>query len=620
MPRITNPGDIATGPGKAVSTDTDELVLKSYAGGAGAGAYIPPGETTPRSGYPALPCRACGGGAGGGGGTGTAGSVEDTVLTVGDPTLHPGWSGVTPDYATLGEAVAAAGALMDPAGGLAGRNVRIWVIGPTLEPQANLPIVIPTDGLIIEGAPWTNDGGPPPAVEIAWDSPGYLFNIDGHNDLIFRNLSFNNVYAGIVTDTSPYRRAIFVNLTTPSSNVIVENCRSKGNIVQGFILTETDLVNWTVVDNLADTRIYGVSTTGGGTLFTPAVFGRLDHCNISHNQFTYQGTSSPFDGVYAYDDTFGESSDINVVEENTFTGYRHGVNVFGNANVIDNNFVQESIEEGIITLGVLNRVLKNGLLECYQDPSPKTGITIAGNSNVCRENIVSLFGDVSTDAAIQVTGGANNIVSDNDTVQSSGGINLVAGGTTAGGNQCRRLNVGADDCVVQGNEIDGDAIWTPDADNCVIGNNKITGDLVIVETSLRHTIEGNSVEGNMMVNSAYHTILGNIVRGALGLILNIPATDCTISGNRVSNFLQVAGFGCTISGNIVMKAIDVQGINCTITGNKCDILLNSNGGAPPAGVTIVGNRYMDSGAILPAGSPEFLNIPNNSTPDSVGNV
>jgi len=568
MPRKTNPGDITTGPGKTVSSDTDELVLRSYAGGAGEGAHIPPGGGMPRAGYPALPCRACGGAGGSGGSIGGGGSVEDTVLTVGDPTLHPGWTGVTPDYATLGEAVAAAGALMDPQADAAGRNVRIWVIGPTLEPTGSVPITIPTDGLIIEGAAWTNDGGPPPAVEITWRGGNVpLFDIDGHSDLIFRNLSFNSDRDGVSTPIPPFSRVVFRNSSvTTSSNVVVDNCRSKGPSAHGFILSDTDIINWTVVNNQANTGSFGISTTNGGSLLHPPIYGRMGNCNITRNRFTIEGSAyQHFDGVMAYDVNLVQQSDLNVIGENTFTGYRHSVNVLGNGNTIDNNFCQESEEEAIITRGVINRVLKNGLLNCYSDPSPKTGISITGNSNVCRENIVGLDGDIPGDIPILVTGGDRNTVCDNDALQSNGEINLLTDESIAEGNHCAGFILSGNACIAQGNWVDGDFTLTGAPNRCTIGDNEIGGDFTIPADSGLHTITGNYIVGDILSQGSRCTVTGNIVGGGFDTGLG---QEWEITGNKFMDGVIVQGDDCVIGDNEIQVGLAVTGDKATVSGNR----------------------------------------------------
>ena len=142
------------------------------------------------------------------------------------------WSNFSPHFTSLYEAVEYANEMMNPSsGGRAYQNVRIRVVGRTHEPTARLPIVIKTDGLIIEGNPFYNEN---PAVavtsEISWGaSPNVssLIDINGHSDLVFRNLSFRSngtVYNALCT------ASVFVCNAGSPSKVTIDNCRSVGFI------------------------------------------------------------------------------------------------------------------------------------------------------------------------------------------------------------------------------------------------------------------------------------------------------------------------------------------------------------------------------------------------------
>ena len=91
---------------------------------------------------------------------------------------------VEPWFPTLAKAVAYVSEMMDPDSGDPSRSMKIKVVGNT--PETETPIVIKTDGLIIEGmGVGPDDAG----IQIQWTS-GPLFDLNGHKGLEFRGLTF----------------------------------------------------------------------------------------------------------------------------------------------------------------------------------------------------------------------------------------------------------------------------------------------------------------------------------------------------------------------------------------------------------------------------------------------
>jgi hypothetical protein len=81
-----------------------------------------------------------------------------------------------PHFENLATAIAYANEIMTPEGAssYSGPNLRIQVVGSTLEPLASVPIQIETDGLVIEGSPRVSTlaGTPqPPLIQWFSDTP-----------------------------------------------------------------------------------------------------------------------------------------------------------------------------------------------------------------------------------------------------------------------------------------------------------------------------------------------------------------------------------------------------------------------------------------------------------------
>lgn len=665
MPRITNPGDISAGPGKAVSTDMDVLVLNNYAGGSGAGAFIPPGETTPRDGYPALPCRACGG-AGGGVVPGPAGSVEETILTVGLPNANPAWAGFIPHFTTLADAIDAANTLMSAdGGGNPGRAVRILVVGPTVETA--VPIQIQVDGLIIEGFPdlYGNNGA------ITWQADAPLIDLDGHDDLVFRDLLFEwNGVTPPPIPPGPFRLLFTSTSSSTISRLTIDNCRCDGE-VQGFLGPD-------------------LSGTAGG----------FEACHITRNyarqllEFAIASlsiTHPPFQGCVIRDNYFqsltpstllipaitlfgaGPSSNSTTIEGNLIAGFAQGISTVvapsqAGTLVVANNVIGTTEMEAIYIEGNGNKVFGNSLFNVHTSAVLPGGIYVDGSNNVVDSNFVILDGNGT---AIEIgPSGENNVCSQNDVTQDSDGeivvrgaisvvtenkakdlksyggnstvsMNLVSPGggmaihgvesTIIGNNVADGILLAANYCTLTGNHVSVDVIVTGAATRCTIGDNKISGDINIQPDSARHVIEGNIVEGDMWVNSSNQAISGNIVRGASGIILAPAATDactitgnkvltdiqsggneCTISGNRVSNNLAVNGNENLVTGNWVYNNLVVGGTDCTIEANKADLLI-LNGTRATVGDNKVESIVGNAPACTVSGNWVLANITMNGT-------
>jgi len=143
----------------------------------------------------------------------------------------------TPHFETLGEAVAYASEIMLPSttASLVGPAARIRVVGGTVE-TGTIPIT--TDGLVIEGSPRV-EGEPAEdpidfAVSLDAASNGPLFDLGGHSDLAFRDLSF-------YFQAGSQNRYVFTSTVQSSQSFVdrvhVENCRVFGD-AHGFVFSD----------------------------------------------------------------------------------------------------------------------------------------------------------------------------------------------------------------------------------------------------------------------------------------------------------------------------------------------------------------------------------------------
>lgn len=89
-------------------------------------------------------------------------------------------------FLTVSEAFAAIDVWVNetPFNTIAGYRVR--VVGPVTEVPTDLPLVVPVDGMIIEGVPLTPSAED--HVGIAWSGDEYLFDVTGRTNVVFRDL------------------------------------------------------------------------------------------------------------------------------------------------------------------------------------------------------------------------------------------------------------------------------------------------------------------------------------------------------------------------------------------------------------------------------------------------
>jgi hypothetical protein len=188
-------------------------------------------------------------------------------------------------FDTLSGAIAAIDVMNNDSAGSYNRAWRIKVIGNVLESSTALPIAIPTDGLIIEGAPHSDH-------RLVWgidnaDYQGALFDMNGKSGLVWRDLHIHHddsaatpqaVISRVVWDeatvgavggwlfqnvtitaaiASTLHSFLYVSGSTSATNIRVEDCNWSGASEFGIHISEPSRV-W-----ITQTELVGTETQAG---------------------------------------------------------------------------------------------------------------------------------------------------------------------------------------------------------------------------------------------------------------------------------------------------------------------------------------------------------------------
>lgn len=505
------------------------------------------------------------------------------------------WAAFKPHFKTLYEAVEYANELMNPdSGGRAYQNIRIRVVGRTQEPTVRLPIVIRTDGLVIEGSPFY-DSNPAVAVtsEISWGArPNItdLIDINGHSDLVFRNLSFrSNQQASNAACTA----AVFTSTGDPSA-VVIDNCRVSGFVnyfvnlnavtsASGFKITNNTVMSFDAKTGTAS-GVSAIAAPAGANLPMPPILGFV----ISGNYFnsatddTRRGYGVNIRSVasVALPTEFMDTLQINdgiVIGDNVFNDFTTAIWATTQHGEISNNVVNRTLFEGFITAGGWS-IRNNRLIDIHHGGATSPTVLTANRTGILQFTYQRVAGgvydmaifpavitgnrveldhdvhmDVATDKAIVVLGSPNVLA----------GFTLIRSGTAQAGafNQIR-LDAGASsitDYYVGGTvtftnnspvgvsteklviiAYNGSTKWatvaniwgtTPDVTSNFRIDRLNRGSGEIVENN--HA--GYAANGQSMLN------LSNI---------RVNASDAKVSNNNCAS-MEVWGTDCNISGNIV---------------------------------------------------------------------
>lgn len=546
-----------------------------------------------------------------------------------------------PHFITLEEAVNYVNEISNPAffapTSNIGRFFRIRVVGRTQETDGNMPIVVQTDGLMIEGVNSRIDanGVGENRISIEWGGDQCLLDFNGHDDCVVRNVSF--LYAGgSAAAPATVLRSVFTNLndSTQVDRLVLDHCNVE--VVDGvaddlslqcFLEAEDGAFGFCTITNNSATGLRDGAILDGGrwVLFS----------TIENNVFSGTTTRDKKGGILLTHAT----STHNTIHKNDIQSVLIGIVADGSHNTITNNLIGSTEQEGI------------------QFGGPHTTIRSNNLTNIHVAFALARQGIVGTALAV------DSVVVDNDVE-----LNAATAGTFPGDLGSQGIVV-VDDVVVAWNTTDDGGITA--GDNCEVRGNHITG---AVSVGIRTLLDGNHISDFVLATGAFGRLRGNTIANQLRcsggdvwvsdnelngqieignndrLIDNklsteniirlstiaAPLDDVTIRGNQgILNFTaeledsdfsgnhcsgavdlveaaagngdnhvvantvggdMTTGAASTVTGNTTVGALTV-GANCTVTGNKGTTLICNSAGSTFSGNNLSGNLTLGSGAV-----------------------
>jgi len=488
--------------------------------------------------------------------------------------------GMMPHFTNLADAVAYLGETMDPTDGDNGQSRRILVVGHTDEDSSKLPIVMPADGIVIEGASRRMDGGAAPPnspTQIRWDSDGPLFDLNGKNDLVFRNLPILYKAGAGVLDAFP-GRIVFDN----TGGDICRRC-----VIENLHVTTADLrlhgfMHMVGASNGMEDSVIrdnNIVTTDFG-IFVNTTASEFDNNIIQGNRLTNVGaqqgvTFGLFDGISVLG---AGTDDNNQYVDNLSTGFERAFYLTGSYPQLVRNRISATREVAIqiAGTGVSAAVIRDNVLTSVHTAAPslpeRRAIWIeTGTGNVVADNHIDMDIGLAADRAI-FTSTADNIVRGNRVENSI----EVSSTNQVSENQVSENVVTAANSRVHGNKIDGTLATGSD---CEVTGNVVTGavtfqaDTIVSDNDFSSDATGLSARvhwhnnriGGDLDSSADSEITGNNVIGAY---LGAGATGCIIADNRIGGAATLDD-NCEVTGNKIAGVLTGSAA-CVITSNEVD--------------------------------------------------
>jgi hypothetical protein len=474
-------------------------------------------------------------------------------ITVGQHVGKPG----TVHFDTLGEAFAYIGETAEPPSGTSGRSWRIQVVGYTNE--AGAPIVVPTDGIIVEGAAIRRAGGPGTQTTVRWSATTALFDLNGRKDLVFENLAFEYQNTGQPDNTSGLQ-AVFANDRSTVGGLTVErltvrNCRLKGNTrANGFFVLGSP------TSGMVDSRIENCEAEVSDFFFVSTQI--IQRCTFSGNRVIKDSASQMPDSFIAGFLVFASFIEDNQFLDNviSFPGdpgfFERGIAL--NTTIatptrsrIERNQMSATVEIGIHLEGAgtggdviranrLNSVHTSGSFSYGQ--TDKIGIWVEGAAAidvVVEDNAVTISGvTANSDRGVLVVGDRASVMRNETDARIE-----VGDESELGHNQCPYSTTGVRTMAHQNRVSTGASFgnFNTITDNrlgdvagmgfgCIFEGNVVTAGKVPVVTDC--VLVGNKISVLNTAAPAYRVVLrDNVIVGGTGAGLRI--FHSTISGNRV---------------------------------------------------------------------------------------
>jgi hypothetical protein len=575
-------------------------------------------------------------------------NLRDTILVGAPSGGQPNFSGSHPHFEELADAVAYANEIMlyretsgfDGTNLVGDRTLTIKVVGPTNESASKLPIVFKAGGIVIEGTVrydgnhtigggGTRNQGP----TVAWDSDNALFDLNGQDGLIFRNLLLEFRDTGQAAPTGLDRVAFIC--SGDSSHIRIENVHlvnfleTNGtahlNMAQGFVYCwQGSQRNWVIRDCVAGVTEVGIGFAGletaGSSVTTvtdmliennylSSVWTAGDLTTVDPNRII--GLNGAFHGVGLEPEPYGGivfatvsgGSEIHVRGNHieNFAGFGIFDNGNSNTQYRDNKFTltgDVAIYTGASWLayapaasGVF--ITGNKAVDAHELPSSAGG---AGRQDQTEIGVIagSGYANLASPQAIHVDAGSEVIVAGNQCDTHAAGARdidiYVASGSTL---------VLANNTCQEGMQVQGGI------DDTVVADNVVLGDFTVHATAV---VSGNTVTGLVDLDGDLSVITGNAFLGTG--IVGTFGTDVVVSGNQFGT-TGTLDFGVrnVVTGNWANDATALTLANNTfLSGNFMPSAATT---VADAAAFIVGNRI--------GGLQTNVGVPKSVTLDVFGN-
>lgn len=287
-------------------------------------------------------------------------------IYVGTPSRS--WVSYQPHFRRMSDAINFANEMGNPTAGVGVQQIRIFVVGP-VDQDDEYPIVIKTDGIVIESAAKTDDTNLP---EVCWGSATKasgrdpLFDLNGHSNFVLRNVSFRFLWDLVhpMPPTAADANGAFLVRATGgnSSNVIIDNCRLMG-LADGLVTSGTTVGAWAF-------NRWQITRNTAPTLLTAGVFSLLgiNHSVIADNLFWQDANTDAWAVADILDCiAMANNAAYVTVERNEISRFRAGVLGLGTFLQVHHNTLALTRKSGVVVSGWTHEVVGNYLSNVYQD-------------------------------------------------------------------------------------------------------------------------------------------------------------------------------------------------------------------------------------------------------------
>lgn len=525
-------------------------------------------------------------------------------------------------FDTLRDAINYVGEIMDPTTGADGSYLRIKVVGYTIEDETAGPIVLPADGVIVEGAAKRLGLG---GIRVQdFGAGNSIIDMNSKTGWVWRDLHFENIQTpGSIVDNDPLRGTLF---TGSSILFRFENVSLDGNNQMMGFMDSSFLVNCTLRDLQIDAVTdFGIYVTNGeairvvDSVFTKTVVLR----GVTATPVVGENpTSSPVPNGALTGPFLMNANPGNLLSANTPivpSSVTLTIDIAATPSVATDdgagNITGLDISSGTINyatgaISVTYSTAPDGppfiLDYTYQVPvlDAPAGVHFPDGSGAGDGADISVRGCTFDGHFIGIDSQASNAKFESNTIVNSDSyaiqirthdsqpsrtwinnnhlnqvgtyvgtgirtgpstdhVHLVGNDLTLGTIVSTEwgISVEGTETFVRGNRIFTDKPISPVQ---LLGGLQITGD--------DNLIEGNNVRPDEEFGVI--DVSGNncVVTGNRCYDITVSGTDGVVGNNNCTNDLTASNIDITVADNRVDNIITVSGNECTATGNRCDTL------------------------------------------------